>query len=192
MPLPLTRQALEYVGGIFVDYMKTKIQENIYPYGWVGDPPTSRGVGNKVASGKLLDSLTYNVIDEGGQPVLVLTYVDYFKYVNLGRRPGVKRVPMKVLFDWIKIKKIRGRDKKGRFIKDMSLAWAIQTNIFKYGIRPANIYDKTLDSIEDLFDNPPAEIQAEIDELVEAMAGDINNLILQTIEDEIKTTNDGS
>ena len=74
----------------------------------------------------------------------------------------------------------------------MSLAWAIQTNIFKYGIRPANIYDKTLDSIEDLFDNPPAEIQAEIDELVEAMAGDINNLILQTIEDEIKTTNDGS
>jgi hypothetical protein len=99
---------------------------------------------------------------------------------------------MKVLFDWIKIKKIRGRDKKGRFIKDMSLAWAIQTNIFKYGIRPANIYDKTLDSLEDLFDNPPPEIQSEIDDLVEAMAGDINTLIEQTIDDEIKTINDGS
>jgi hypothetical protein len=190
--MALTRQALEQVGGIFVDFMKQRIQEKIYPYGWKGDPPTSRGLGDKVATGRLLNSLTYRVQDEGGQPVLVLTYVDYFKYVNLGRRPGVKRVPMKVLFDWIKIKKIRGRDKKGRFIKDMSLAWAIQTNIFKYGIRPANIYDKTLDSLEDLFDNPPPEIQAEIDDLVEAMAGDINTLIEQTIDDEIKTINDGS
>jgi hypothetical protein len=88
---------------------------------------------------------------------------------------------------WIKIRGIRGRNKKGRFIKDLSLAWAIQTNIFKYGIRPANIYDKTLDSLEDLFDNPPPEIQAEIDDLVDAIAGDINNLIENTIEQEIKT-----
>lgn len=184
---PLTKQALDQLGSLFVNYMKKRIQEKIYPYGWVGDPPSSRGVGNKVASGNLLNTLDYRVSDDGGKAVLILTYQDYFKYVNLGRKPRVKRVPLDVLFKWIKIKKIRGRDKKGRFIKDMSLAWAIQTNIFKYGIRPANIYDKTLDSIEDLFDNPPPEIEAEIDELVEALAGDINNLIENTIDEELKT-----
>lgn len=185
---PLTKEALNELGKLFVTYMRKRIQEKIYPYGWKGDPPSPRGMGDKVASGKLLESLDYKVQDDGGNSVLVITYVDYFKYVNLGRKPRVKRVPLDVLFKWIKIKAIRGRDKKGRFIKDMSLAWAIQTNIFKYGVRPANIYDKTLDSLEDLFDNPPPEIQAEIDDLVEAIAGDINNLIDNTIEEELKTT----
>jgi hypothetical protein len=184
---PLTKEALNELGKLFVTYMKARIQERIYPYGWKGDPPSSRGVGDKVASGQLLDSLSYNVQDTGGENVLVITYVDYFKNVNLGRKPRVKRVPLDVLLKWIKIRGIRGRNKKGRFIKDLSLAWAIQTNIFKYGIRPANIYDKTLDSLEDLFDNPPPEIQAEIDDLVDAIAGDINNLIENTIEQEIKT-----
>lgn len=180
---PLTKKALNDLGKLFVDSMKRKIQEKIYPY---GNP--ERGVGNKVASGNLLNSLTYKVQGEGTDSILVITYADYFKNVNLGRRAKVKRVPLDALLKWIKIKRIRGRDKKGRFIKDLSLAWAVQTNIYKYGIRPTFIYDKTLDSLEDIFDNPPPEIENEINDLVEAIAGDINNLLENMIEQEIKKT----
>lgn len=179
--MPLTEQALNDFGKLFVDYMKRRIQQKIYPY---GNP--ERGKGNKVASGNLLNSLTYSVeaTTQGG--VLKITYADYFKNVNMGRRPRVKRVPLNVLLKWIKIKKIRGRDKRGRFIKDLSLAWAVQTNIFKYGIRPTYIYDKTLDSIEDLFDNPPPEIEAELNDLFDAIEGDINNLLENMVEEEFK------
>jgi hypothetical protein len=87
---------------------------------------------------------------------------------------------------------LKGRDKKGRFIPNLSLAFAIQTNIYKYGIRPANIYDRGFDDLEDLFtnfpNNLPLELQAEAEELFEAVADDIVNKFLeQTLEVQIKT-----
>lgn len=178
----ITEKALNDLGKLFVEQLKKKIASKIYPYGH----PEVKGTGNKIASGNLYDSITYSVeVDANGEPALVITYADYFKYVNKGRRPNVKRVPLKALLDWIKIRGIRGRDKKGRFIKNLSFAYAIQTNIFKYGIRPANIYDKALDSIEDMFDNPPPEMQAELNDLYEAIGEDINNFIEATLEKEI-------
>jgi hypothetical protein len=180
--LPLTREALERFGRLFIATLKDKIESNEYPYGH----PT-RGRGNKVASGNLLNSLTYEVVDFQGQAALKITYADYFKYVNLGRKPRVKRVPLDVLLEWISIKGIRGKTKSGRQMSNRSLAWAVQTNIFKYGIRPANIYDKTLDNIEDLFDNPPPDIAEELEYLYDAIEGDINNLINNMIEDELKS-----
>jgi hypothetical protein len=40
-----------------------------------------------------------------------------------------------------------GRDAKGRFIKKRSFAFAIQQNIKKFGIRPANFIDNALEMI---------------------------------------------
>jgi hypothetical protein len=177
---PLTREVLDELGKLFIKIMKEKIESNTYPYGH-----PQRGRGNKVATGHLLESLTYEVVDFQGQATLKITYADYFKYVNLGRRAGVRRVPLKVLIDWIRVKGIRGRGKNGRPMNELSLAWAVQTNIFKYGIRPANIYDNTIDNLEDLFDNPPPEIAAELNLLYEAIGEDINNIINNTIEEEL-------
>lgn len=182
MEYKLTEKALEDLGFLFVESLKSKVRAKIYPYG----NPNIKGRGNKIATGNLLDSFDYSVeIDANGMPVLLLTYSDYFKYVNKGRKINVKRVPLNVLLKWIKIKGIRGRDKRGRFIKNTSFAYAIQTNIFKYGIRPTNIYDKALDTVENLFDNPPPEIAAELEDLYNAIEQDINNFIEATIEKEI-------
>lgn len=184
MQYPLTNKALNDLGMLFTDLLKQKIRQKIYPYG----NPDAKGVGNKVASGNLLDSISYKVVMVGDVETLEITYADYFEYVNKGRRIGAKRVPLNALIEWIKIRGIRRRDEKGRFAKGsrLGLAFAIQQNIFKYGIRPANLYDKTLDSLEDLFDNPPPEIARELNDLFLAIEGDINNLIENTITKEIK------
>jgi len=169
---------------MFTQLLKQKIEARIYPYG----NPEVRGTSNKIASGQLYNSIQYNVIQDGEDFILEISYADYFQYVNRGRRMGVSRVPISALLQWIKLKGIKGRDKKGRFIKNLSLAFAIQENIFKFGIRPANIYDKALDSLEDLFDNPPPPIKAELDALYQMLEQDINNLIENTIENSIKST----
>jgi hypothetical protein len=178
--------ALEALGKMFVEMMKKKIQQKMYPY---GNP--KRGVGNKVASGKLLNSLSSKLVGgTGGQPgYLEVTYANYFEYVNGGRRKGVKKVPIQSLLDWIKIRGIKPRQinnpnksQRGRFAKrgkgwELRLAFAIQKNIFKYGIRPANIYDKTLESLDEVFTNPPPELMQAYNELYGAIEQDVYNLI---------------
>ena len=182
----LTEEALQVLINLFVANIKKQIETRQFPYGH----PQS-GVGNKIASGMLYDSIQGTVeVGTDGEPYAVLYYADYFPYVNRGRKTQLTRVPLSALLNWIKIKGIRGRDKKGRFIPNMSLAFGIQTNIFKYGIRPSNIYDKGLDAIEDYFDdypnNLPPEMRAVGEQLFEAVAQDINNFIDKTLEAELK------
>lgn len=64
--------------------------------------------------------------------------------INRSRiKKGKKALPMKVLIDWIKEKNVR-------FNIDLQkgMAFAIQKNIKKYGILPANIEDKFYDKLE--------------------------------------------
>ena len=72
------------------------------------------------------------------------------------------------------------------------MAFAIQRNIFKYGVKPANIYDRGLDGIEDYFidfpNNLPPDLRSAGQNLFEAMAEDINVFVDQTITKEIITT----
>jgi hypothetical protein len=58
------------------------------------------------------------------------------------KEDGKKLLPMKVLIDWIKKENIR-------FNIDLQkgMAFAIQKNIIKFGIRPANIEDKLYDQL---------------------------------------------
>jgi hypothetical protein len=182
----LTPAALQRLGTLFINFYKQKLQEKIYPYapGYNRTQPT-RGKDNKVASGQLLNSLTATVVQNGqGQYELVITYMDYFEAVNLGRRPRRKRVPIPALLDWISIKGIKGRNKRGRFIPALSLAFAIRENIYKYGIVPSNIYDKAYDSFEALLENPPPEFQDEYNALYEAIGRDVENLIDKVVTKE--------
>lgn len=56
-------------------------------------------------------------------------FLHYGKYVDTGRRAGVKRVPLDALIEWMRVKKMDLRGKSER-----SVAFAIQTAIFKKGI----------------------------------------------------------
>lgn len=176
-----TERALKKFGELFTDYIKKGLMQKQFPY---GNP--ERGLGDKVASGKLMNSIDYEIGTDGnGKPILIISYIDYFENVNLGRRPEKKKVPITALLNWIKIRGIKGRNKKGQFIPNLSLAFAIQTNIFKFGIRPANIYDKGLDELFNFIDNPPAELADEWQDVYDMIAEDVNMFLEKTINREL-------
>ena len=184
----LTEEALELLVKKFVEEIKKQIATKQFPYApGYNNKGTKRGEGDKIATGQLYDSIQGSVTNTPNGPVALLEYADYFKYVNEGRRPEVRRVPIKELLEWIKIRGVRFRSERGRFRKgsNLQMAFAIQKNIFKYGIKPADIYDKGLDGLLDYVDNPPPELQGELQEIYDMIAQDVNNFVYRTITKEL-------
>jgi hypothetical protein len=186
----LTERALQLLMNLFIAKIRERLLAKDYPYG----NPDVKGSGDKYASGQLYNSLSGSIeIGPNGEPIALIQYADYFNNVNFGRRAGVKRVPLSALMQWIKVRGLKGRDKKGRFMSTTNLAWAIQTNIFRYGVRPTNIYDAGISDLEQYFDdfpnNLPPDLLAAGADIFEAVAEDINVFIDQTLTKEIQTIN---
>ncbi|TPE44937.1 hypothetical protein [Pontibacter mangrovi] len=70
---------------------------------------------------------------------LELYALEYWKWVDSGRKPFTKKIPLRYILEWIKRKKMRGRVRagkgRGRFITDNQLAYMIQNSIYKKGIQ---------------------------------------------------------
>lgn len=135
---------LEKIAPIIEDILKKTLEQKRYPFGFA----KFKGVGNKVASGKLKNSIQVQVkkVNENETVIQVLAE-EYSKWVQSGRLPGKKGVPITAIENWIKSRGLQGRDKKGQFIKRRSFAFAIQNNIKKFGIRPSNFLDVALETI---------------------------------------------
>jgi hypothetical protein len=137
---------LEKIAPIIENIMKKTLEQKRYPFGF----SKFKGTGNKVASGKLRDSIkvvTKKVNED--ETVIQVISEEYAQWVQSGRLPGKKGVPISALENWIKSRGLQGRDKKGQFIKRKSFAFAIQNNIKKFGIRPSNFLDVALEMIAD-------------------------------------------
>ena len=85
----------------------------------------------KSASGKLIRSLDYRLSDEAGAIHFIFDANDYFTYVDEGRRPG-SYPPIQALDKWARIKGI-----------SKTAVFAIAKSIYKFGIKPANIFEKS-------------------------------------------------
>ena len=123
---------LEKIAPIIETIMKKTLEQKRYPFGFA----KFKGTGNKVASGKLRDSIkvvTKKVNED--ETIIQVISEDYAQWVQSGRPPGKKGVPISKLEQWIKDRGLQGRDKKGQFIKRRSFAFAIQNNIKKFGIK---------------------------------------------------------
>lgn len=138
-----------------------------YKYGYAN----YQGTSNKVASGRLRDSVKVEVVTKSNETILQVIMTEYAQYVQSGRLPGKKSVPIKPLLEWIKDRKLKGRNKKGQYISNLSFAYAIQTNIRKFGIRPSNFIDISIESI--MSDPRITELIGEsaYDELINAIEG---------------------
>jgi len=68
-----------------------------------------------------------------------------------------KMPPLKAILPWVKLKKVRLRDKKGKFKKGnyRSIAFMVQRSIFAQGIRPTMFFTKPFASA---FKNLPEEL----------------------------------
>jgi len=106
---------------------------------------------DKVASGKLLRSLDYKVIQdlEDNFKVIIIAQ-DYLKFIDSGRKAG-KMPPPKSLLSWIEDRRIRFVNKNGKgFMKKEQTAFIIARSIGKKGIRPTNILKITLGNVLNL------------------------------------------
>lgn len=101
---------------------------------------------DKKATGELINSLDYRVVEVLDNFLLTITSAPYLKWVDEGRRPGKMPPPSKFL-KWIDARNIKFKDKKGKFISKQSTAFLIARSIGKKGIKPSNVIRKTIDSI---------------------------------------------
>lgn len=178
---------IDEVANIMEEVLKGILDLNEYPY------PAKRnfGTGNKVASGRLRASIEVIPTSKNGNIVFELFANDYFQWVQSGRAPGKKPVPLQAILDWMQVRGIfatdignvkykalqsqvsaayminRKRIKDGKkplpmkvlidWIKEKNIrfnidlqkgmAFAIQKNIVKFGINPANIEDKLYENL---------------------------------------------
>lgn len=97
-------------------------------------------LGATDASGKLARSLTSRVTDHS----VIFEMLDYGQWVDQGRKPSVKYPPPLKLQAWIRDKKVKVRDTKGRFKKmdKKTLAFLIGRKIKTFGIPATGFFSK--------------------------------------------------
>lgn len=140
---------LEQIAPILEDIIRQSLYKQQYPFGFAN----YKGKDNKVASGTLARSVQVDVGKRKSSHGNYETYYfqvlmeQYYQWVQSGRRPGKKYVPIGSLMKWIKERGLKGRNKKGKFITDKSFAFAISRNINKFGIRPSNFLDISLEKV---------------------------------------------
>lgn len=161
----------------FEEALKTSLSKP-YPFApGFNNKRTPFGVRNmKVKTGSLFKSIKVNFNQEKDE--VVVNMLDYWRFVNDGRRPG-KYVPIKDLIKWVRDKGFN-RDEKGRFksFNIKSMAFAVSKNIYKFGIQPTYFYDNTLETFENAFE----------DQAVIALGIDIENFFDKVIEENIVKT----
>jgi hypothetical protein len=110
-------------------------------------------VVNRVASGTLLNSLTYKLRIRYNKPTIDFTVKDaagkYADVIEYGRTPGAKMPNVKEIEQWMRIKPLKLRNRQGEFIKATesaikSAAFAIAKSIGENGIEGINYYQDAI------------------------------------------------
>ncbi len=92
----------------------------------------------KYASGNLVKSLRYNVLQDAQGIEIVFSGADHAAYVDKGRKPG-KYPPKGALLQWMSLK---GIPAKAEF--------PIRRSIFRFGIEPVPFINQSLSDNKDL------------------------------------------
>ena len=131
---------------------------------------------NHRATGKLIESLNYEVEHRGDLFSLIITALNYGEWVNKGRRAGAKKVPIPVLVEWIREKGIATNNKK-----ILGIAFAIREKIYQEGSPTNNRtrkYGKGTGFVDDTLDRINAEILRRMpDFLFKEVEKSIDNLV---------------
>jgi hypothetical protein len=105
----------------------------------------------KEATGKLARSIDYELIEALDSISIGITAEKYLAVVDGGRRKGAKPPPSGAILSWMKVKSIKGRDKKtGKFISQKSAAFLIARSIGRNGIKPTFVIKKSLRNLKSL------------------------------------------
>lgn len=95
------------------------------------------------ASEALFDSIK-TVVERTLTGITITTEALYYaKFVNAGRKPGTKGVPLDLLVEWIRRKRLAMEGKRER-----SVAFAMQRSIRDKGIKPSRFIDKSIEKFD--------------------------------------------
>lgn len=159
----------------FQEFLKASLAKP-YPFapGYTGQRQPF-GVRNmKKQTGALYNSI--NVQFNPQTDEITVSMLDYWRYVNDGRKPG-KYVPIKPLMAWIRAKGFNKNKQTGKFQKFSikGTAFAISKNIQKFGIQPTYFYDDAFAEFEEAF----------ADEAVQALGIDVLNFFEKVVEENV-------
>jgi hypothetical protein len=102
----------------------------------------------RLGSSDLYKSLEVNTTND----TVTLSMEDYAEYVDKGRKAGARKVPISVLIKWIK--------KRG-ISNSIQVAYAIQTSIYKNGIKGRPFLKRAEDTAEIVIDEEIEKIMSE-------------------------------
>jgi hypothetical protein len=103
----------------------------------------------KLGDTDLMRSIEWRYKDD----LWVLWANDYFKFLNDGRRPGTKKIPVYALIKWLKKRNIQPRKK----MTYNQLAYVISNSIYKIGIKPRKFGDPIINISSDILSEYIAE-----------------------------------
>ena len=169
IPQPNFDAAMEELAAKFQEALKNNLAKP-YPYapGYFGQKPKKGVRDMKKKTGNLYNSINVSFDPETNR--IKVNMLEYWKYVNDGRKPG-QYVPLEPLVKWIKTKGLN-RDAKGRYKKIGSyrgLASILSKSIQKFGIQPTNFYDDSFDVFVEEFnrpDGPAAELGMDLQQFL--------------------------
>jgi hypothetical protein len=107
---------------------------------------------DKVATGKLLRSLDYKVVEQiQGQFTIIIQAQNYLKWVDAGRKASGKMPPVKPFLEWVKARNIRFRKKDNTgFLTREQTAFVIARSLKTKNILPTNVLKTTLGNVLNL------------------------------------------
>lgn len=155
---------LEKLTNILEKIFKESLEEKRYHFGL----DKRKGISDKIASGSLRNS----VKAIPGENEIGIEMNSYWRFVQSGRLRGKKRVPISEIEKWIDQRGLTGKTKEGKKMTRRQFAFAIQTNIRKFGIpsKPGFldvVINKMYESTE--LSNILGDIT--VDELIDKMEG---------------------
>lgn len=125
---------------------------------------------NSIAGGELLNSVEFNVNSKGRSFAVVLTLMDYWRYVEEGTRSHWP--PPSAILKWIQAKPVIPRpDANGRLPSPKQLAYLIGRKIAREGTKGTHDLSNTLDALN-------AEYRGKIAEAFAKDVGDAMYMIL--------------
>lgn len=101
---------------------------------------------DKKATGQLINSISTEIKVGSDTFEVVLNVVDYFKYVEEGRKPG-KFPPVDKILSWIRVKPVIPRPINGKLPTEQQLAFLIGRKIATEGIEAGHQLRDTVQAI---------------------------------------------
>ena len=160
---------LEHVRGVLEEYAQAV--RNLYQDNLIRS--------DRIASGALLNSVEYRVIQDGAEYEVQLSLAEYWKYVEYDTKPHWP--PVSAIREWIRVKPVLPRpDANGRIPKPQSLAYLIGRKIIREGTEGSHDLERAIDAVNREYrDKLVIALSQDTDTLMKVIVGEIRGSLTQ-------------